>query len=254
MPRRYGQHFLKDIGIVQRIVEESGIGPDDVVLEIGPGQGILTQELAKNAKKVIAIEIDRSLVAELKAKTWPGQVEINQGNILEFGEPELKNLVGDSYKIVTNLPYEITSEVLKKFLGGPDRPSSITMMIQKEVGERIIAKDEKWSRLAVFCGYQALTKLLFLVPPGAFNPPPRVESCVIRLNLRPKPLLEPVTERLLFRLTEAAYAEKRKTLANSLRSVLGPDVATKLQAAGFDPKERPEKISLSKWLLLATRL
>ena len=254
MPRRYGQHFLKDTGIVQRIVAESGVGPEDTVLEIGPGQGILTQELAKKAKKVVAIEIDRRLAAELKAKTWPGQVEIHQGNILEFGESELKNLVGDSYKIVANLPYEITSEFLKKFLSGAHRPSSITVMVQREVGERITAQDGKWSRLAVFCGYRALTKVLFSVSPGAFDPPPQVESCVVRFDLRPKPLLEPAPERLLFRLTAAAYAEKRKTLANSLRPILGADAAAKLKAAGQEPQERPEEIPLSKWLFLATRL
>jgi 16S rRNA (adenine1518-N6/adenine1519-N6)-dimethyltransferase len=254
MPRRYGQHFLKDLGIVQRIVEESGVGPEDVVLEIGPGQGILTQELAKKVKRVVAIEVDRNLAADLKAKTWPGQVEVHLGNILEFSESELKNLLGDTYKIVTNLPYDITSEFLKKFLGGLSRPISITVMLQKEVGERIVVKDGKWSRLAIFCGYQALTKMLFSVPPSAFNPPPHVDSCVIRLDLRPNPALEPAQEQRLFRLTETAFAEKRKTLANSLRSVLGSDSASKLQAAGQDPQERPERITLAKWLLLAGRL
>jgi len=245
---------LKDVGIVQRIVEESGVGPADTVLEIGPGQGILTQELAQKVKKVVAIEIDRNLATELKAKTWPVPVEIHQGNILEFDESELKNLVGGTYKIVTNLPYEITSEVLKKFLVGKHRPVSMTMMIQKEVGERIVVQGGKWSRLAVFCGYHALTKMLFSVSPSAFNPPPHVDSCVIQLDLRPEPLLEPAQERLLFRLTEAAYAEKRKTLANSLRPVLGPDAAVKLRALGQDPQERPEKIPLAKWLFLAGRL
>jgi 16S rRNA (adenine1518-N6/adenine1519-N6)-dimethyltransferase len=254
MSRRYGQHFLKDLGIVQRIVEESGVSSDDVILEIGPGRGILTQELAKKARKVVAIEIDRSLAAELKAKNWPGTVEIHLGNILEFGELELKKLVGETYKIVTNLPYDITSEFLKKFLGGPNRPVSITVMIQKEVGERIVTKDGKWSRLAVFCGYQALTKMLFSVPPSAFNPPPHVDSCVIRLDLRTEPLLEPTRERLLFKLTEFAYAEKRKTLANSLRPILGSDAAAKLRAVGQDPQERPERITLAKWLFLAGRL
>lgn len=254
MPRRYGQHFLKDQKIIERIVAESGVGPDDVVLEVGPGQGILTQELAKKVNKVVAVEVDRALVTQLKAKTWSGEVEIVQGNILDFSEEQLKNTVGSSYKVVTNLPYEITSEFFQKFLTVSPPPKSLTAMVQREVGERLIAKAGKWSRLAVFCGYRALTKMLFCVPRGAFAPPPQVESCVVHLDLRPEPLLKPAQERWLFRLTAAAYAEKRKTLANSLRSVLGPEVDQKLQSAGLEPQSRPEEIDLTKWLSLAGRL
>lgn len=246
MPRRYGQHFLRDENILRKIVEASGVGPDDTVLEIGPGEGYLTRILAEKTKNVIAVEIDRHLAENLKKAGLPANVEIRQGNALEL-------VLGKPFHLVSNLPYEITTAVLQKFLLGSPKPASITLLIQKEVAERIMAKGGM-NRLALLCGYHALPKILFTVPKGAFSPPPKVESAVIRLEIRQKPLLDPVSEERLFKLSEAAFAQKRKTLANSLGSVLGADASEKIKKAGFDPKSRPEQIKLEQWILLASRV
>jgi len=243
MPRRYGQHFLRDEAILRRIVDASGVGPEDFVLEIGPGEGLLTRILAEKAKKVLAVEIDRHLFENLQKADLPANVEVRQGNALEIS-------IEEPFKIVSNLPYEITTATLQKFLLSSHKPATITLLIQKEVAERIVGKNGA-SRLTLFCGYHALPKLLFTVPRGAFSPPPKVESAVIHLEVRQNSLLDPVSEEQFFRLTNAAFAEKRKTLANSLKSILGVDVAEKLKKANLDPKSRPEEISLEQWIFLA---
>ena len=240
---------MRDQAILDHIVEASGVGPEDVVLEIGPGEGFLTRTLAKKCKKVLALEIDRSLAEKLKSDL-PPNVELRQGDALELNEQQIQESLGESWHLVSNLPYEITSRTLQKFLSGSPKPLSITLLIQKEVAERIVGRGGM-SRLAVFCGYHALPKVLFAVPPGAFSPPPKVDSAVIRLEVRQDSLLDPVSEERLFKLSAAAFAEKRKTLANSLKSVLGKNSSEIIEKSGLNPMARPEEISLEQWIHLA---
>lgn len=253
MKRRYGQHFLNDQKIIERIVDSSGVGAGDAVLEIGPGRGVLTRALAPRVKKILAIEIDRHLFSELESAALPANVALRLGDALELSDEEIVRELGSSYSVVANLPYEITSELLQKFLRLSTPPKSMTVMVQKEVGERMTAKPGDVNRLALFCGYYSLPKVLFDVPPGAFSPPPKVNSSVVQLVLRPEPLLPPPAEALFFRLTEAAFAQKRRNLKNSITKILGPDTVRKLEESGIKPTARPEEIPLEDWLTLALK-
>lgn len=256
--RRYGQHFLTDQKIVAKIVAGAGVAQADGVLEIGPGRGILTRALAAAARKVLTVEIDRRLHALLVEDGLPENVEMLRADALALDAADLAAKLGADWKLVANLPYEITSKTLEKFL--PMRastgtgPTSITLMLQKEVGERIVAKPGAMNRLALFCGYFAEAKLLFSVPRGAFSPPPKVESCVIRLDLRAAPILSGSEETLYFRLIAAAFAAKRKQIKNSIGPMLGLDAGARLEAAGLSPEARPEEITLNQWVTLARKM
>jgi 16S rRNA (adenine1518-N6/adenine1519-N6)-dimethyltransferase len=253
--RRYGQHFLTDSGIVRRIVEGAGVAKDDAVLEIGPGRGILTRALADAAGRVVTVEIDRRLHALLAEEGLPPNVELVRASALDLSGADLEARLGPDWKLVSNLPYEITTRTLERFL--PMRaatgkgPTSVTLMLQKEVGERIVAKPGAMNRLAAFCGYYAAARILFDVPPGAFSPPPKVRSCVIRLDLRDAVALSGPQEAFFFRLLAVGFSEKRRQLKNTLASALGPDASAKLAAAGIRPEARPEETSLEQWITLA---
>jgi 16S rRNA (adenine1518-N6/adenine1519-N6)-dimethyltransferase len=252
--RRYGQHFLKDPQIIERIMEASGVSAADAVLEIGPGQGVLTRALAGRVKKILAVEIDRRLFAGLSEAGLPSNVETRLGDILAVKNADISATLGGSYHLVANLPYEITSATLKKFLTESPKPESITMMIQKEAGERIIAKDGKENRLSLFCRYHAEAKLMFMVPAGAFSPPPKVTSCVIRLVPRPKPLLVRPDENRLFNLIKAGFANPRKSLKNTLGIIFGKNTENALVSAKIVPTSRPETVSLEQWMTLASQV
>lgn len=253
--RRYGQHFLTSADIVRRIVEASGVTKDDAVLEIGPGRGILTRALSEAAGKVLTVEIDRRLHALLVDEGLPSNVELLRASALELDAEALSARLGPDWKLVSNLPYEITAKTLERFLpmraASGTGPTSITLMLQKEVGERIVAKPGAMNRLAAFCGYYSDARVLFDVPAGAFSPPPKVRSCVVRLDIRPSVALDDTQEALFFRILAAAFAEKRRQLKNSLAPVLGPDVIGRLNAAGIAPEARPEEISQERWITLA---
>jgi len=252
MTRRYGQHFLTDENLVRKIVEASGVQGTDTVLEIGPGHGILTRALSEHVKKVIAIELDRHLFGELSESELADQVEFRQGNILDMSPSEIKKEFGP-YHIVANLPYEVTSDILRKFLPDENGPETMTVMVQKEVGERIVAKNGKMSRLSLFCGYYSRTKLLFTVPRGAFLPPPKVDSCIMRFELKKERPLRGAAEDQFFTLTEAAFSQKRKKIGNTLKKILGPETDLILKNAGIDPDARPENISPENWVSLASK-
>jgi 16S rRNA (adenine1518-N6/adenine1519-N6)-dimethyltransferase len=252
--RRYGQHFLTDGKIVERIVEASGIGKEDAVLEIGPGRGVLTRALAARAGKVLAVEIDRRLHAELLAVGLPPNVALKLGDALSMTDADIRDALGTPYALVSNLPYEITSATLLKFLTASPPPKVIILMLQLEVGERIVAGPGAMNRLAALCGYYSDVKLLFRVPPGAFSPPPKVRSCVVKLIPRAQLPLAPDAQKLFFRLIEAAFAQKRKSLSNSLSSFCGNEAKARLAEAGIDPAARPQDIPLERWITLALKM
>lgn len=252
MTRRYGQHFLTDENLVRKIVEASGIRETDSVLEIGPGRGVLTRALAEHAGKVLAVELDRHLFADLTASELADQVQFRQGNILDADLVEMKRELGP-YHVVANLPYEVTSDILRKFLPDENGPETMTVMVQKEVGERIVAKKGKMSRLSLFCGYYSRPELLFNVPRGAFSPPPKVDSCIVRFELKKERPLPPAEEKRFFALIEAAFLQKRKKIGNTLKKKLGPEARSVLQNAGIDPNARPEDILPENWVSLASK-
>jgi 16S rRNA (adenine1518-N6/adenine1519-N6)-dimethyltransferase len=265
MPTRLGQNFLKDKSIIKKIIESADLQPDDFVIEVGPGEGVLTEELAKYVKKVIAIEIDGNLVQKLQKKfeNRPN-IEILHEDILKINLQKISTsykLPTTNYKLIANLPYYITSPIIRLFLETKIPPQEMILMVQKEVAERIVARPGKMSILAISVQYYAEPKLLFEVSKEAFYPVPKVDSAVIKIT--PNPTILPlerggikggVEEKQFFRLVRAGFCAKRKTLVNNLSTSLHLDkklVEKKLEKLDLNSNVRAQELSLKKWKELA---
>lgn len=256
-----GQHFLTDDTHLSRIVAAAELTKDDTVLEIGPGAGTLTRYLAAQAGRVIAVELDNRLIEPLRAQfAEQPHVEIVHGDILEMNVGELvresqrDNLPLShspiSFKIVANLPYYITSAVLRHILEAAVKPTLAVVMVQKEVAERIVAQPGDLSLLAISVQFYAQAKIVHRVPANAFRPPPKVDSAVLRLDLLPEPAVADVDVEEFFEVVRAGFSQKRKQLLNSLSAGLRlpkAEVETRLHAVGIDPKRRAETLSLQEW-------
>jgi 16S rRNA (adenine1518-N6/adenine1519-N6)-dimethyltransferase len=241
--KRFGQHFLSDPRILQRIVQFANVGPDDTVLEVGPGAGALTRELAANVSRVIAVEIDRDLIPQLR-ENLPANVAIVEGDALQL---DLVELAGKRFHVVANLPYNVATPLFKRFIEMRNSIVDVTVMIQNEVAQRIIAKpgDDAYGPLSVLLQYYAVPAFGFVVPPGAFRPKPKVDSAVIRLKWRP----EVADARDFTDFVHHAFGSRRKKLVNNLlhmypripRSTLLSDMAR----AGVAENARPENLSVA---------
>ncbi len=243
-----GQSFLHDIGVVERIVEAADIRAGDTVLEIGPGLGVMTRRLAERAARVVAIEIDSRLVEYLRA-TLPPNVEVIEGDALQV---EFEDIVGSSYLVVANLPYSVGVAILRRLQESRPGPTSLTVMLQREVAERICAAPPEMSLLSVAVQFFGRPRLLFRVGGGAFVPPPNVESAVLRIERGPA-LLPPEAWERFFRIVAAGFGQRRKQLANGLTSGLGIDrelAREMLLGAGVDPTARAETLRIDDWLRL----
>lgn len=250
-----GQHFLKDTSIPPRIADAAHLNSGDCVVEVGPGLGVLTEELARKLDprhgSLIAVELDDDLLPALKRRfAEMPHVRLVHGDILDIPPEEL---TGErAYKVVANLPYYITSAVLRHFLDAKCKPTSLTVMVQREVAERMAAAPPEMSLLAVAVQFYGKARVVFRVPPGAFNPPPKVDSAVVNIAVyepaeRP---VQPVSEQGFFRIARAGFGQKRKQLTNTLASGLGLEksyVATQLANIGIDPTRRAETLSLAEW-------
>lgn len=251
-----GQHFLADQAALGRIVAAADLTPADRVLEIGPGLGTLTGLLAKEAGRVVAVELDDRLAAVL-AERLSGQdnVEIHPGNILHISD--FAPLVGPAYKVVANLPYYITSAVLRHLLERQDPPCLLVVTVQREVAERIIAAPPDMNLLAVSVQFYGRPRLVARIPSGAFYPPPKVDSAVVRIDVFDEPavsLAEGVSVADYFRVVRAGFGHKRKTLRNALSAGLGlvpAAVEAALAQAGIDPRRRAETLTLQEWAELS---
>ena len=270
MPTKLGQNFLKNKDIAKKIVKSANLSPSDFVLEIGPGKGILTEELAKAAGKVMAVEIDRNLVKILGNKFKDSKnVEIFEGDVLKISLKKLLWSEAPKYKIVANLPYYITSPVVRLFLEAENPPTEMILMVQKEVAERITAspreiptesrgvkrisrgKPGEMSILAVSVQYYAKPELLFYVGKENFDPMPEVDSAVIKItyNQRPTTYNKEETKKF-FRIVRAGFCAKRKILANNLANSFHLDKKTvekKVKAAGISPTARAQDLSVEDW-------
>ncbi len=261
LPRKksLGQHFLRDRTVPPRIADAAGIQPDELVVEVGPGLGILTEELASRldpAKgRLVAIELDDRLLPILRERfaDRPHVVFVH-ADVLETDPAQLAD--GRPYRVVANLPYYITSAVLRHFLDTPARPRSLTVMVQREVAERMTAAPPHMNLLAVAVQFYGRPVVLFRVPPGAFSPPPRVESAVVRIDVyapQDRPV-SPRDEQSFFSVVQAGFSQKRKQLANTLASGLGVPkdmAASLLRRAGIEPSRRAETLSLQEWAAVA---
>jgi 16S rRNA (adenine1518-N6/adenine1519-N6)-dimethyltransferase len=247
-----GQNFLADHNALLKIVRDSGVGPADRVLEIGAGLGSLTRLLAASAQSVTAIEIDSNLFPALEAVCQPfANVRLVQGDILAIPPETL--FAEDGYLVIANIPYYITSAVIRHLLEAKVRPEKLVLTMQKEVAERITNRDEKMSLLSLSVLVYGTPRVSSQIPAQCFYPPPKVDSSVLIVDLYPEPLLSTGETDILFRLAHAAFNQKRKMLRNSLRPLLGGDpdtVGQVLGKAGLDPQARPENLSLADWLAL----
>ncbi len=248
-----GQHWLKDRDILAEIAEAAKIKIDDTILEIGPGLGTLTSELLRRAAKVVAVELDDDLARKLPGQ-FPGKnLEVVNQDILAF---DLTKLPRD-YVVVANVPYYITAKIVQLLLGAVNRPRRIVLLVQKEVAERLAAEPGDMSILAVSAQIYADVSLGILVPAEYFTPPPKVDSQVVILDLRPKSLLGSIAEHTFFRVVRAGFSAKRKKLRSSLAGGLGIDkdrAVLLLSSAGIDPDERAQDLTINDWLELAKRI
>lgn len=249
--RSLGQNFLLDPGHLDEIVAAADLQPDDTVLEIGPGPGTLTTRLAAAAGTVVAVELDDRLIDPLRAEFADRpHVQIVHGDILKLSPPTLFAGPTPRYKVVANLPYYITSAVLRHVLEAVPPPTLAVVLVQEEVAERICAQPGDLSILAVSIQVYAEPKLVHRIPAGAFYPQPKVDSAVLRLAVRPEPAVTRVPLDRYFAVVRAGFSQKRKQLANSLSGGLRlakPMVADALKTAGVDPARRAETVDLAEW-------
>lgn len=241
-----GQHWLFDSKSLGAICDAALVQPTDTVLEVGPGLGPLTVELTQRAKKVIAVEFDEQLARELPARVPAKNLQVVHQDILRF---DLSTLPAD-YKVVANIPYYLTSNLVRHLLESPTPPHTVVILIQKEVAQRLAARPGDMSILAVSAQFYAEVNLGVVVTADKFDPPPKVDSQVVILTRRPQPLFTDITPKQLFRMVKAGFSEKRKTLRNSLSGGLQltkAEAEDMLVHAGIPPSTRAEQLSLDQW-------
>lgn len=249
----YGQNFLFERGLVERMVKAAGVVPADTVVEIGPGLGILTDELLRKAGRVISIELDRTLWPHL-LRTFGNDprftlvegdaLAVDFGAVLPPDEP---------WVVVANLPYSAGTAIVRRLLELPHPPSRLTVMLQLEVAERLVASPPDMSVLGVATQFYADARIAFGVPPEVFIPPPTVDSAVAILDVKPQPPLPPAERERFFRIVNAGFRQKRKQVANSLAADLElpkETVSAWLEAVGIDPMRRAQTLTVEEWVAL----
>jgi 16S rRNA (adenine1518-N6/adenine1519-N6)-dimethyltransferase len=247
-----GQNFLHDTNVLDKIVAAAELTPDDTALEIGAGTGTLTEVLARSAKRVIAVEIDDRLrpILEERLSAYPN-VEFIYEDILAT---EVSALIGGGeYVVVANVPYYITSAILRHLFESDHRPRRLIITMQLEVAERLIAKPGEMSILSVSTQFYAQSRIVARLKPGTFWPRPEVDSAVVRMDTHPHPPVNVPDEKTFFRVVRAGFSQKRKQLKNSLGHGLGMETATAsdlLERSNIDPRRRPETLTLEDWAAL----
>lgn len=249
-----GQNFLLDLNLTAKIARIAGDISGADVLEVGPGPGGLTRGLlAEGARRVLAVEKDQRCLPALQeiAAAYPGRLDILQGDALEV---DTAKFLASPIKIIANLPYNVGTELLVRWLTPPRWPpywNSLTLMFQKEVAERIVASpgSKAYGRLAVLAQWRSEAKIALTLPPDAFTPPPKVSSAVVHITAQPEPRF-PADPKVLSKVVATAFNQRRKMLRSSLRG-LSPDIETKIEAAGLKPTSRAEEISVEGFAALA---
>ncbi len=247
--KNLGQNFLQDASVLEKIVDAAEILRDDCVLEIGPGLGSLTRYLAVSAKEVTAVELDPDLLPPLQAVLSPYQnVRVVHGDILKLSISEL--IDQPNFIVAANIPYNITSAIIRHLLEGNVKPRRIVLTIQKEVAERICAKPGDLSLLALSVQIYGKPGIFAKIPAGAFHPAPKVDSAILRIDIYDEPLIPKELLNTFFKLIKAGFSQKRKMLRNSLSAGLHipPSQAEALlTTAGIDPMRRAETLSIEEW-------
>jgi 16S rRNA (adenine1518-N6/adenine1519-N6)-dimethyltransferase len=248
-----GQHWLTDTRILERIADAAGIQPGDTVVEIGPGTGQLTRRLAERAERVIAVELDDDLARALAEEyTGSSVVRVLHGDALTIAPAEVlrRGEGGLPYVVAGNLPYNVGTAIIRRYLHAPEPPRAIVATLQAEVAQRMAAAPGRLTYLAVEMQVFAEARVLFRVPPRAFRPPPKVDSAVVRLDVRPQPAVEAADIDSFLEFAQAGFAAPRKRLRNSLAVGLRVESAAVdalLADAGIDGEQRPAVLSLDDW-------
>jgi 16S rRNA (adenine1518-N6/adenine1519-N6)-dimethyltransferase len=246
--RRLGQHFLYDPSLLRRIIEAADLSPDDTVVEIGPGPGAMTGLLAESVRRVVAIELDDHLYERLRERFRDApHVELVHADVLTFPFEDL----GD-FKVVANIPYYITTPILFRLIEARRTLKTMTLTMQREVAERIVAGPggKDYGVLSIMLQYHTRPAMKFIIPKEAFRPAPSVDSAVIHLTMLEQPPVAVQDEKVFFRVVRTAFAQRRKTIANSLK-VLTANSKELLTNAGIDPGRRPETLSMEEFGRLA---
>lgn len=263
MTKRLGQNFLIDKNILDEIIEGAELTKDDYVLEIGPGMGSMTQKLCESAGKVVAIEIDKKLIPVLSVTLAEyDNITVINGDILKLNLKEvLKEHFGDSKaKVIANLPYYITTPIIMKLLEEKLDLQSITIMVQKEVGDRIkaVPGGKVYGALSVAVQYYAKPSQVLFVPPQSFIPQPDVDSIVLKLDILPKPAVEVESESLFFKVVKASFGQRRKTLLNALTAgnfgLSKEQMKEVLISVDVEENRRGETLSLQEFANIANKL
>ncbi len=255
--KRLGQHFLVDRNILNKVIWAAQVEKEDTVLEVGPGLGEMTIALARQAKRVIAIEIDSKLVAILneKMKNYPN-VEVVKSDILKVDFNQFLKKEGHPIKVVANLPYQVSTPLLFRFIESKETFSTFTLMLQKEVAERMVAPPggKEYGPLSIFIQMFLDVSIRFFIKPSAFFPPPKVESAVVQMVWKEKPMIETNDEEWFKRVVKACFGYRRKTLVNALKHSelsLPESIELKMEAIGIDPRRRPETLTIQEFASLA---
>lgn len=250
--KRFGQHFLRDAGVIGRIVAAIDPRPGQRLVEIGPGEGVLTGPVLARAGRLDVVELDRDLATTLARRLGePQGLVIHQADALDF---DFSGLASDGpMRVIGNLPYNISTPLLFHLFDQAEAIEDMVFMLQKEVVDRLVAEpgSRQYGRLSVMASYHCEMAWLFDVPPEAFEPPPKVDSAIIRMRPRVLSASERALRPDLDRVVKAAFGQKRKTLRNSLKNLLD---AERIEATGVDPAARPETLSLDRFLALARAL
>ena len=250
-----GQHFLYDEPLIGELVASTGLTPEEGVLEIGPGSGMLTCRLCESAKRVIAVEVDGDVLPFLRVKTEGyDNLQIVHGDIRRLELRELCAPLGDGFRVIANIPYNITTPIFDLLWESGLPVRQISVMIQKEVAEKLVAKpsEEGYGLLSVKCQYYCEPRIEAIVPAERFTPPPKVDSAFVHLPMRGSPPLPVQNEALLFRMIRTSYSLRRKTLLNALKGIVETDaLKAALETAGLPPTIRGEALDIRQWIILS---
>ncbi len=250
--KSFGQNFLVDRSVLQKIIEAAQIDPGDEILEVGAGMGVLTRELAKRARRVVAVELERDMLTLLSETTRAyANVELVARNLLVLDPAEIFGAA--MYKLVANLPYYITAPTFRHFLESKNPPRLLVVMVQWEVAQRIVAAPGNLSLLGVSVQFYGRPQIVARVPADAFYPAPKVDSAILRVDVYPQVSLTAAERNQFFRIVQAGFSERRKQLHNSLAHGLhrkNEEMHAWLAAANIDASRRAETLSIEEWLQL----
>lgn len=251
--RGLGQNFLTDESVLQKIVQTADLSKSDCVVEVGPGLGVLTKKLAQEAKKVISVELDKSLIKILQSELSNCEnVELVNMDALKYIPPQEK------YKLIANIPYYITSPLISHFLANKRKPVKTVLLIQKEVAEKICAKAKNLNVLAIHVQIFGTPRIISKVSPESFYPAPKVDSAILSVDIYKKPLVPYEKIESFFKIVHAGFSQGRKTilnaLANKITEIEKSDFKKTLESCKISPKARAQHLSIEDWICITNRL